>query len=51
MSGFAAFCLGSAHSTSIRVLSRPSYGASGAQDLKLKLRDAQQRELAVVPAG
>ncbi|MBV6414052.1 MAG: hypothetical protein OMOMHJEC_01874 [Xanthomonadales bacterium] len=51
VSGFAAFCLGSAHSTSIRVLSRPSYGASGAQDLKLKLRDAQQRELAVVPAG
>ena len=51
VSGFAAFCLASPHATTIRVLSRPSYGPAGAQDLRLKLRDAQQRELVVVPAG
>mgnify|MGYP000750598082 FL=1 len=51
VSGFAAFCLATPHATSIRVLSRPSYGPAGAQDLRLKLRDAQQRELVVVPGG
>ncbi len=51
VSGFAAFCLATPHAASLRVLSRPSYGAAGAQDLRLKLRDAQQRELVVVPAG
>ncbi|MBK8068182.1 MAG: hypothetical protein IPK27_11320 [Rhodanobacteraceae bacterium] len=51
VSGFAAFCIATPHATSIRVLSRPSYGPAGAQDLRLKLRDAQQRELVVVPAG
>ncbi|MBL8245976.1 MAG: hypothetical protein JNL89_17400, partial [Rhodanobacteraceae bacterium] len=51
VSGFAAFCLASPHATSVRVLSRPSYGPAGAQDLRLKLRDAEQRELVVVPAG
>lgn len=51
VSGFAAFCLATPHSASIRVLSRPTYGATGAEDLRLKLRDAQQRELIVVPAS
>ncbi len=51
VSGFAAFCLATPHTTSVRVLSRPSYGASGAQDLQLRIRDAEQREVVVVPAG
>jgi hypothetical protein len=51
VSGFAAFCLATPHSTSIRVLSRPTYGPSGAQDLRLRIQDAQQRDLLVVPAG
>lgn len=49
VSGFAAFCLATPHSTSIRVLGRPSYGSTGAQDLTLKLMDAQRRELIGVP--
>jgi Tol biopolymer transport system component len=51
VSGFAAFCLATPHSTSIRVLSRPSYGPTGAQDLRLRIQDAQQRDVVVVPAG
>jgi Tol biopolymer transport system component len=50
VSGFAAFCLATPHSTSIRVLSQPSYGSSGARDLRLRIQDAQQRDLLVVPA-
>jgi hypothetical protein len=51
VSGFAAFCLATPHTTSVRVLSRPSYGAAGAQDLRLRIRDAAQRDVVVVPAG
>ena len=51
VSGFAGFCLATPHSTSIRVLSQPSYGPSGAKDLRLRLQDAQQRELIAVPGG
>lgn len=51
VSGFAAFCLATPHSTSIRVLSQPSYGATGARDLRLRLQDAQQQSIVVVPAG
>jgi hypothetical protein len=51
VSGFAAFCLATPHSTSIRVLSQPSYGASGAKDLRLRVQDAQQRDLVVVPGA
>jgi Tol biopolymer transport system component len=51
VSGFAAFCLATPHTTSVRVLSRPSYGPSGAQDLQLRIRDAEQRDVVVVPAG
>jgi hypothetical protein len=51
VSGFAAFCLATPHSTSIRVLSQPSYGPTGAKDLRLRIQDAQQRDLVVVPAS
>lgn len=51
VSGFAAFCLATPHSTSIRVSAQPTYGASGAKDLRLRIQDAQQRDLIVVPAG
>lgn len=49
VSGFAAFCLATPHSTNIRVLSRPSYGPSGARDLRLVVRDSQRRELMSLP--
>ena len=51
VSGFAAFCLATPHSTSVRVLSQPSYGAAGAKDLRLRIQDAQQRNVIVVPGG
>ena len=51
VSGFAAFCLATPHSTTVRVLSQPSYGPTGAKDLRLRLQDAQQRDVVVVPAG
>ncbi len=51
VSGFAAFCLATPHSSSIRVLSQPSYGPTGARDLRLRVQDAQQRDLVVVPDG
>jgi hypothetical protein len=35
----------------LRVLSRPSYGPTGAGDLRLRLQDAQQRDLVIVPGG
>ncbi len=51
VSGFAAFCLATPHSTSVRVLSQPTYGAAGAQDLRLRMQDAQQRDLIAVPSS
>jgi subtilisin family serine protease len=51
VSGFAGFCLATPHTTSLRVLSRPSYGPTGAGDLRLRLQDAQQRDLVIVPGG
>jgi subtilisin family serine protease len=51
VSGFAGFCLATPHSTSVRVLSQPSYGATGASDLRLQINDAQSRPVAKVPAG
>ena len=51
VSGFAAFCLATPHSSSIRVLSQPSYGPTGAKDLRLRVQDAQQRDLVVLPGG
>ena len=50
VSGFAAFCLATPHSASVRLLSRPSYGPAGAQDLRLRVIDTQAREVVVVPA-
>jgi hypothetical protein len=51
VSGFAAFCLATPHSTSVRVLSQPSYGPVGARDLRLRMQDAQQRDVVVVPSN
>lgn len=49
VSGFAGFCLATPHTTSVRVLARPSYGDQGAQDLRLRLLDEQSRAIAVLP--
>jgi Tol biopolymer transport system component len=51
VSGFAAFCLATPHSTSVRVLSAPSYGPVGAGDLRLRIQDAQQSTVVVVPSN
>jgi Tol biopolymer transport system component len=48
-SGFAGFCLATPHTTSVRVLSRPSYGEQGARDLRLRLLDGQLRSIGVMP--
>ncbi|MBK8068475.1 MAG: hypothetical protein IPK27_12865 [Rhodanobacteraceae bacterium] len=50
VSGFAAFCLATPHSASVRLLSQPSYGLAGARDLRLRLIETQGREVFVVPA-
>lgn len=49
VSGFAAFCLATPHSASLRVLSAPSYGPSGAGDLRLRILDARQNSVIAVP--
>ncbi len=51
VSGFAAFCLATPHTTSVRVVSAPTYGPSGAGDLRLRMQDAQQRDVVVVPSN
>lgn len=51
VSGFAAFCLATPHSTSVRVLSQPSYGAAGARDLRLRIQNEQQQDVVVVPGS
>lgn len=48
-SGFAAFCLATPHSVSAKVFSAPTYGSSGARDLRLQLFDANQQLLYRVP--
>lgn len=48
-SGFASFCLGAAHSASARLYSMPSFGATGARDLRLRLLDHLGRTVAVAP--
>lgn len=50
VSGFAAFCLGSAHSASISTYAAPAYGSRGARDLRLRVLDYQRREIARSPA-
>ena len=49
VSGFAAICLGDQHSSTARVLSAPTYGASGARDLRLRLLDFQGQTLISIP--
>ncbi|MGE4072998.1 MAG: hypothetical protein AB7E72_17665 [Lysobacterales bacterium] len=44
-SGFAAFCLGSAHTATAQVFAAPTYGASGARDLRLRLQDYLRRDV------
>jgi Tol biopolymer transport system component len=51
VSGFAAFCLATPHTTSVRVVSAPTYGPAGAGDLRLRMQDAQQRDVVVVPSN
>jgi len=50
VSGFAAFCLATPHSASVRLLSQPSYGPAGARDLRLRMLDTQSREVLILPA-
>lgn len=49
VSGFGAFCLATPHSASVRVLSAPSYGPTGARDLRLKIADPQGAVVVEVP--
>ncbi|MGE4073289.1 MAG: hypothetical protein AB7E72_19130 [Lysobacterales bacterium] len=48
-SGFASFCLGTQHSATAQLLSAPTYGASGARDLRLRLLDFQNQTVISVP--
>ncbi len=51
VSGFAAFCLATPHTASMRVLSTPSYGSAGARDLRLQILDAQQAVVVTHPTS
>jgi hypothetical protein len=51
VSGFAAFCLATPHTASMRVLSAPSYGPTGARDLRLQILDAQQAVVVTHPTS
>lgn len=48
-SGFAAFCVGASHTSTARVLSAPTYGVTGARDLRLRLLDHARRILISAP--
>jgi photosystem II stability/assembly factor-like uncharacterized protein len=48
-SGFAAFCLATPHSISAQVFGAPTYGASGARDLRLQLLNSASQVLYSVP--
>lgn len=48
-SGFASFCLGTAHSASARLYSTPSFGPTGARDLRLRLLDYLGRLVVALP--
>jgi hypothetical protein len=50
-SGFAAFCLATPHTVSAKVLSAPTYGASGARDLRLSVLDQARNEIAASPVS
>ncbi len=49
VSGFAAFCISTPHSASVSVLGAPSYGQSGAGDLRLRVLEQNQAPLIAVP--
>ena len=49
VSGFASFCLATQHSSNARLLSAPSYGVTGARDLRLRVLDHANREVIRVP--
>jgi photosystem II stability/assembly factor-like uncharacterized protein len=49
VSGFGAFCLATPHSASVRVESAPTYGASGARDLRVRIADPQGGTVIAVP--
>lgn len=49
-SGFAAFCVADPYSVSARVLSAPSYGSTGAGDLRFKLLDQSRQSIYEVPS-
>ena len=51
VSGFAGFCLATPHTLSAKVFSAPSYGAAGAADLQIRLRDHRRNMLESAPAG
>ena len=48
-SGFASFCVGSQHAATARLLSAPSYGVTGARDLRLRLFDHLRRVVLTTP--
>ena len=49
VSGYGAFCLGTQHSATARVLSAPTYGSTGARDLRLRLLDYTDQAVITVP--
>lgn len=49
VSGFASFCLGESHSASAHVNSAPTYGITGARDLRLRIVDYLRRPVLTVP--
>ncbi len=49
VSGFAAFCLATPHSISAQVFGAPTYGGSGARDLRLQVLDAGEQVIYSVP--
>ena len=49
VSGFASFCIGTQHSSTARVFAAPSYGASGARDLRLRLINHQNEVILSLP--
>jgi trimeric autotransporter adhesin len=50
VSGFAAFCLATPHSATVRSLSAPSYGIGAARDLRVQLLDDRRRPILVLPS-
>ncbi len=49
VSGFASFCLGTQHSSTARLFAAPSYGATGARDLRLRLINHQNQLILSLP--